>query len=344
MKANHTWLLPVSLFLSLTLLACFFPVRVLADDPDPDRSLSGTSPETFEEPASLPSFSTSSLVLSGQIGVNFYMDLPGDIEEYEGSYMTFSVNGSETIVPLDPDAMNEAAYRFTCYVNALQMAEEITAVFHYGEGLAETVECTYSVLDYLTDIKDNSSQYESEVVDLVSAIGDYGYYSQVYLNRANHLEGKYAWMPDPDTTEYDFEELTETTDSYRINVTRDGSAVENLTYSLALDSGTNLNLYFTTSSDFEGTPDVSVQGGEAFAAERRGRKYVITINDLAAHKLADMNDISIMADGECRIRVSALSYANDVLRSDNMGEDAKNAMASLYRYYEKAMAYRASIR
>jgi hypothetical protein len=85
-----------------------------------------------------------------------------------------------------------------------------------------------------------------------------------------------------------------------------------------------------------------VQGGEAFAANKRGDRYVVTIDDISAHKLADMNEVSITADGECRIRVSALSYVNAVL-SGGEEEDAKNAMASLYNYYEKAMAYRASL-
>ncbi|MDO4803255.1 MAG: glycoside hydrolase family 88 protein [Lachnospiraceae bacterium] len=300
---------------------------------------------TFEEPVSpTPSFATYSLVLSGKLGVNVYMNLPGDIEEYADSYMAFFVNGKETDVPLNPEFRNRknVAYGFTCYVNVLQMAEEITAVFHYGADNAETIENTVSVVDYLTIIKDNPSQYEGEVVDLASAIGDYGYHCQKYLNRINNLEDKYAPMPEPDTTEYDFEELADVTDIYKVSVRSGGSAVGNATFALMLDSGTTLKIYFTTKSGFEGTPDVSVQGGEAFAAERRGGRYVIAIDDLPAHKLADMNDISIMADGEYTLRISALSYVNTILKNST-ADDEKKAVASIYRYYEKAMAYRGSL-
>ena len=298
--------------------------------------------ENLDKPSITPSFATYSLVLSGQIGINVYVKLPGDIQEYEDSYMAFFVNGEEKDVPLNPDFQNanKDAYGFTCYVNVLQMAEEITAVYHYGEDNAETIESMFSVIDYLTYIKDNASQFTSEVQDLASAIGDYGYYCQKYLNLAHNLEDKYAPMPDPDTNEYNFEELADVTDGYQISVNND-SAIENLTYALMLDSSTVLKIYFTTKSDFEGTPEVSIQGGEAFAAKKEGGKYVVTIDNISAHKLGDMYDVSIMADGECRISVSALSYVHAVLGSD-MDDDAKNAMASLYRYYEKAMAYMAS--
>ena len=306
------------------------------------------------EQAKKPSFTTYSLVLSGQIGINVFVDLPGDIQDYEDSYMAFFVNGNETDVYLDTDFQNanKDAYGFTCNVNVLQMAEEITAVYHYGEDNSETIEETFSVVDYLKYIKENSSQFDSEVVDLASAIGDYGYYCQKYLNRVNNLEDRYAPMPDPEqdpdadpnTPKYNFEELAGLMDRCKVIVDDGdgGSAVENVNYTLILDSNTVLKIYFTTKSDFEWTPDVSVQGSEAFPATMEGGRYCITIDNISAHRLADMCDIRIIADGEYKLYVSALSYAYAVLSNSDMPDDAKFAMASLYNYYEKAMAYKAS--
>ena len=302
-----------------------------------------TAAEILEESeAHKPSFATYSLILSGRLGVNVYVALPGGTAEYEGSYMAFFVNGEETDVPLDPAFKSSLtdAYGFTCYVNVLQMAEEITAVFHYGENNAETIERSFFVADYLAYIKDYSYMFEDEMVDLAGAIGDYGYYCQKYLNIVNSLDDKYAPMPDPDTLEYDFEELASLTDTYKAQSQNNDSAVDKITYTLLLDSGTDLKIYFTTKSGFKGTPYVSVNGSEPFAAEKNDGRYEITIDDLPAHKLADMLDIIIMADGESKIHISALSYANTVLSGD-MNDDAKNAMASFFYYYEKAMAYRA---
>lgn len=138
-------------------------------------------------------------------------------------------------------------------------------------------------------------------------------------------------MPDPDTASYNFEDLADITDKYKISVSKGDAAIDVATYALMLDSSTVLKLFFTTKGDFEGTPMVSVQGGEAFAAEKSDGRYVITIDDLSAHKLADMNEVSITAGGEYKVRVSALSYANYVLTSSE-DNDVRNAMASLYRY------------
>ena len=149
------------------------------------------------------------------------MDLPGDIEQYKGSYMAFFVNGKETNVFLDPEFRN----RYACSVQT------------------------------------------------------------------------------------------------------GGSAIGKLSFALVLDSGTALKIYFTTKNAFEGTPDVSVQGGETFAAEWRDGRYVVAIDNLAAHQLADGYDVSIIADGECKLRISALSYANMALQNSS-DDDEKNAMAS----------------
>jgi hypothetical protein len=82
------------------------------------------------------------------------VELPGELADYEGSYMTFECNGLDADpVPPDPEFRNaKGYYGFTCYVNTLQMAEKITAVFHYGKGNAETVEDTYSVREYVRKV------------------------------------------------------------------------------------------------------------------------------------------------------------------------------------------------
>ncbi|MBQ6466186.1 MAG: hypothetical protein IJJ43_07970, partial [Oscillospiraceae bacterium] len=48
---------------------------------------------TIPDPASAPSFTYHGMVLSGQIGVQFFMNLPGGAANYPGSYMSFSGNG-----------------------------------------------------------------------------------------------------------------------------------------------------------------------------------------------------------------------------------------------------------
>ena len=100
-----------------------------------------------------PVFKKQSLVLTGQIGVNFFMDLPEiDGVDYSESYMTFEISGKGTTTEKDvyDSAFKNITgeyYGFTCYVNSIQMADTITATFHYGDG--QTVENKYSVAQYM---------------------------------------------------------------------------------------------------------------------------------------------------------------------------------------------------
>ena len=85
-----------------------------------------------------PAFERYSLLLSGEIGVKFYMNLDClTDEEKAASYMTFSIphgtctelenfNGNDT---LTKDSVE--LHGFTCYINSIQMAEPITATYHY---------------------------------------------------------------------------------------------------------------------------------------------------------------------------------------------------------------------
>ncbi len=88
---------------------------------------------------------TQQLSLAGDLGVHFYMDLKSLPEDaLDDTYMEFTVSGKTVKVGFDPENMNAAGeyYGFTCRVNVLQMAENIHAVFHYGDS---TVETDYSV-------------------------------------------------------------------------------------------------------------------------------------------------------------------------------------------------------
>ncbi|MBQ9433359.1 MAG: putative Ig domain-containing protein, partial [Synergistaceae bacterium] len=98
-------------------------------------TLTVTNPETQEK----PEFRTHSLLLSGQIGVNFYMNLPdADKFDYTNTYMDFGIAGGSSTPPqyFDPEFMNKKKtyYGFRCYINSVQMADKITATFNYGDG------------------------------------------------------------------------------------------------------------------------------------------------------------------------------------------------------------------
>ena len=137
-----------------------------------------------------PVFRVQSLVLGGEIGVNFFLELPELAGvDYTKSYMEFTVhskNGATTRDPFDPkhrDMNGRGYYGFTCYVNAIQMAAPITAVFHYGDG--RTVRKEYSVKQYIQSFESVSDTYDATTTALVHALADYGHYAQPALAHAN---------------------------------------------------------------------------------------------------------------------------------------------------------------
>ena len=79
-----------------------------------------------------PAFKSASLILSGQIGVNFFLDLPNisGVNYYDGNtcWMDFDINGDSTTNPpqlVDDEFMSNGRYGFRCYVNSVQMADPI---------------------------------------------------------------------------------------------------------------------------------------------------------------------------------------------------------------------------
>ena len=113
-------------------------------------------------------FKTQSLTLGSEIGVKFFLDLSAlNPDEKAASYMTFSITGRgkndlKTTRVNFADAVKNADgyYGFTCKVNALQMADTITATFHYGDD--QTVSQTYSIAQYIESFEDVEEYFDEK--------------------------------------------------------------------------------------------------------------------------------------------------------------------------------------
>ena len=143
-----------------------------------------TGGKSQEDDPAKPTFRSHSLILEGEIGVNFYMNLPSlsgvDYEDHDKCYMEFDINGDKSNALKYKDANisytenGKTYYGFRCYISSVQMAETITAVLHYGDNL--TVSQDYSVQEYLDAILDGD--FSGAAKDLMIAIQNYGYYAQ----------------------------------------------------------------------------------------------------------------------------------------------------------------------
>ncbi len=292
-----------------------------------------------------PEFKVRNLVLSGRIGVNFYMDLNSLTDEEKAeSYMEFTVSGKTFTDPFDAEYMNltHEYYGFTCYVNAVQMADTITAVFHYGDG--ETVEKTYSVLAYINDFEERQDQYSEETCRLIRSIADYGHYMQPFIAENNNwvIGEQYSEMTKSYTDFYDHDAIRDELAAADQAVYRDcgDSDIEKLTFALYPDAETAINVYIQPKEDYSGT--ITVNNGQYKAVRQEDGRYLVIIPNIAAHQLGRIFELNIATEsGTATMRTSAMTYVYELLKSaayqDN--ETAKNAVAAFYNYHLAADAY-----
>ena len=313
----------------------------------------GTATGTFEIlGAPEPKFATHSLVLSGQIGVNFYMELPAiDGVDWSASYMTFEIpHGTVTARDdYDPTAMNRKAtyYCFTAYVNSVQMAEPITATFHYFVNDEEkTIKDTYAIRDYFTGFDDalaeDPNAYDEQTIDLVHALADYGHYMQIFLSAARNwtIGEDYAEMDLSYTGSYDIGAIKTALTGYAIEPTADGADVTGFSFAAVFDSATAIRMQFRVPKGYSGAFTAETSDGTPVVAAKSGSRYTVEIKDIAAHQLSKVFELVITTDsGTMTVKISALSYVKTIL--DACADDAsQNAMAAIYAYSEAARAYK----
>lgn len=301
-----------------------------------------------------PAFKVHSLVLSGNIGVNFFLDLP-EIEgvDYADSYMEFTVSGKggrTTVDPYDPSFRNASGkyYGFTCYVWSIQMADTITATFHYGDG--KTVSETYSIEHYFQAFEQHAAGADAETAKLIHAIADYGHYMQIYLSDVNkwNLGTDYAALTRHYTDSYDYADILSTVEPEAIVRTLNGTNVEKANYRLQLGSGTTLDVYLKT-KDGAAPTNVTVTVAEAAGGKttttavtpvkQADGRYLVSVPDISAHRLGDRITVAGNAGGTFRVEVSPLSFVRDVLKNET-GTKSRDALSSLYAYYAAAIEYK----
>ena len=304
----------------------------------------------------LPEFGGSTLVLDGKIGINFYVYLPEGYDP-ENCYMVFEsrrgVSNENPVQKYDPNFYSirrgKKYYAYTCYINSAQMAEEITATFHFN---GNTIIKKDSVDGYLTLAKQNESMFSENVNNLMKAIRNYGHYVQPMLaiNGKWTIGDKYAEMQRAsEITDEDIEDAKSKVTQYaKIEYKNSTGITKNVGYSLNLDADTVLNLTFTPLATYNGSVSINVDGKAADVKkvnENNTTKYKIEISNISAPDLGKTFSVTAEANGINMVNISALSYAQAVLNAnvERVGEVPidimKQAVTALYRYHVAAKTY-----
>ncbi len=308
-----------------------------------------------------PAFKTQALGLEGLIGVHFFVYLP-EISgfEYEGvAFEIDNTDGPDTFVPFSSDMPTNANgyYQFTYYVRSIEMADTITATLKFKvDGEDRTIEKLYSVKQYFETFDDYTFLFTDLEQDMTRATADYGHYVQAFLETTR------TWVIGVDYTEMDKYYTDYTADDISaaqtgladyVTAKTTGSNMEKITYTLVLDSGTELRVYFKPAADYTGTFTFTANGapitedGDKISVKLQSDgRYLVAIKNIAAHELDDIYTIkAIGSDGvESSMTVSPLSYVNAIMTAYAGNEKAINAAVAIYRYAMAAAALRPSER
>ncbi|MBE6862417.1 MAG: hypothetical protein E7497_05915 [Ruminococcus sp.] len=255
-----------------------------------------------------------SLILEGNIGVNFYMELDESVISDEDAYMQFTLGGEELsqVKVSEADVDTETVegktyYVFRCGVPAKDMDTAITAQIILSDGTEGAV-YEYTVKEYADYILDEANNFDEATRNLASSMLSYGDYAEAYFNGT-----ELAATEEMDAITAD------TFAEYACSVTDENSIYYGS--SLLLKSDTIIRHYFTE---------------EVAGSTQKGDLWYIDTESISADKLGTA--ITTELDG-ISISYSPLSYAYKALSSETTSDSLKNLAKAMYIYYQAADAY-----
>ena len=285
------------------------------------------------------------LSLSGNIGVNFYMELSDTIKNDSGAYMKFILpNGDITKVMVadvkasPKDVNGKKFYIFPCEVAAKEMTKEITAQMFDGSENSGAV-YTYTVKEYADYIINNAISFNEKTVALVKAMLNYGAYSQEYFNyNTGKLANESLSAEDKVLGSIDTALLSAPVFS-KSSIDADICTFD--TAYLTLVSETSVNVYIKLNDGIDANNVTFKVNGTEVIPTKVGDRYLITASNIKAGDLDKQQSFTVTYNGNTNgLEYSAYSYVRSVL-SNNRSEALTNLAKALYRYNTAAETYAA---
>ena len=294
---------------------------------------------------SISKFIGHSLTLSGDIGLNFYINLTME-EVMQGVSLNFSwdVEGEEQTDSVTLSAANKTdnGYKISVSVPVAEMTYDVTATLYVGGEFCEIN--VYSVKrysetvlsdDFRTDyLEGHTEDQYNKLVTLVKAMLDYGAKAQVEFDRdifnlAN--SDFYYKMPKvtagmiPSTAS----DMNEGLDEYGLSYS--GTTIVYLTK-------TSMRHYYTVtdSTKFNAVKDsITFDGVKVDPVEKSGRIY-FELTDIAA---ADLDTPCTLHIGNNDYDYAVLDYVRECLSSANAPVTTKLLVSATYWYNQAANDY-----
>ena len=278
-----------------------------------------------------------SLSLTGNIGVNFYMELSNKIIADKDAYMQFTLpNGTVTKVLVSEAQTNttinaeKTYYRFPCEVASYEMTQDIKAQMFDGNGKCGK-EYTYTVRDYAQYLIDHVDLYQ-DAYPFAVAMLNYGACSQKYFNKAvEELANKY--LTDDEL------EIPNRFDGYVdkfVAKKAENDALGRFAgLSMVLKSETTLNLFYEPQEGIDVSKLTFSIDGKEITPVKRGQYYILSLENIRANELENSKTFTV-TDGTNTLSgdYCAMMYCYQVLQAqEGTYEDALVTLVKAFSNY-----------
>ena len=282
-----------------------------------------------------------SLSLTGNIGVNFYMELSDQIIADKGAYMQFTLpNGTVTKVLVSDAQTNTEIkegttyYRFPCEVSSYEMTQDIKAQMFDGNG-KRGKEYTYTVRDYAQYLINYVDLYV-DAVPFAMAMLNYGACSQKYFNKAvNELANKYLTEDELEIPDR-FEGYI---DNYVATKAENGVLGQFAGLSMVLKSETTLNIFYEPKEGMDVSKLKFLVDGKKITPVKRDQYYILSLKNIKANELGNSKTFTV-TDGTNTLsgEYCALMYCYQVLQAkeDTYADDLVTLVKAFSDYAYKA--------
>lgn len=272
-----------------------------------------------------------SLSLSGDIGLNFFLDLSDTVTSDSGAKVRMTLpDGTIDEIPVSSAVSGENGYQFTANVAAKEMASDVTAEVILSDGISVGT-FTQSVKGYADSMLSAASgTYSAETISLVKAMLNYGGYAQAYFNyntanpaNINLTSAEKSLSSVTDLSEY----------QYTVSGTDNG-----IRYSgskLSLESETAVKHYFSLTGSKTIDQYTFTVNGQTVVPAKSGDLYCITVNSISAKNLSEKYAVKV---GGLTLNYSAMSYANSAMTRTSKAA-LQDVTKALYLYNQAALNY-----
>ena len=283
---------------------------------------------------------SASLLLDGTIGVNFKMSLSDAIVESPTAQAVFVYKNREypvNIAGMTPD--DQGRYVFTYRIPAKEFANTIGLKFvDNGEiipmQMPDGTPVEGNILNYSAQTYCEKVPESYAVKPLTDALWNYCAWAYQGLEDTTDTQPTFADGGDVSTvTAADLE-------PYKSGKTGSVEGLTLKTYSLTLETTTEVNLKFELASGYDIGEYTFTLDGAAVSPVKSGQYWVVIIPDIAAKNLDNMHTLTVTRGGETlTVTCSGLSYGYAVLANNLLTEEMRNTIRALYLYNRAADAY-----